>query len=456
MVEDDTDFEYKKKVAWDIFSEDQIDAAYDFCKGYTSFLSAVKTEREAVNQIKKLAESKGKKIHLNKHAGAAIIVPGSRPLSDGIRLIISHVDSPRLDLKQVPLFEDSDSNLAMLETHYYGGIKKFQWLTIPLALHGVIVKKDGTKVNLSIGEDPEDPVFCVPDLLPHLSHEVQGNKKVRDAIQGESLDIAFGNRPIKNKKNDKKENEGNNKLKKMVLQKLHEDYGLIEEDFISADIEAVPAYQPRDIGLDRALIGAYGQDDRVCVYSSLQAVLDIEKPTFTAIALFVDKEEIGSEGNTSAQVMTFLRSVLKQIDPNADIDAAMMKTKVISADVDAAVTPNYKQVFELKNASSIGKGVAMSKYTGHGGKYSANDAPAEYVGEIRTMLNEKKIPWQTGELGKVDKGGGGTVAKYFSRMGMSVIDLGPPVLSMHAPFEITSKLDVYAAYLAYKSFYLGE
>ena len=456
MVDEDTDFEYKKKSSWDIFSEDQINDAFDFCKGYISFLSKVKTEREAVKEIKSIVESKQKQLFLNKHAGAAVVVKGSRPISEGVRLIISHMDSPRLDLKQVPLFEDGDCNLALLETHYYGGIKKFQWLTIPLALHGVVIKQDGSKVDLSIGEKPGDPVFCVPDLLPHLSHEVQDNKKVRDAIQGESLDIAIGNQPFKNDDEDDEKNSGNNKLKKMVLQRLHDDYGLVEEDFVSADIEAVPAYQPKEIGFDRALIGGYGQDDRVCVYTSLQAIMDVENPVYTSIALFVDKEEIGSEGNTSAQAMAFLRSILKKIDSTVDIDTVMMNSKVISADVDAAVTPNYKQVFELKNASSLGNGVGMSKYTGHGGKYSANDAPAEYVGEIRSMLNSQNIPWQTGELGKVDKGGGGTVAKYFSRMGMNVIDLGPPVLSMHAPFEITSKLDVYASYLAYKKFLSSE
>ncbi len=456
MVDKDTDFEYKKKSSWDIFSDEQIDSAFDFCKGYISFLSKVKTEREAVREIKRIVDSKQKQLFLNKHAGAAVVVKGSRPISEGVRLIISHMDSPRLDLKQVPLFEDGDCNLALLETHYYGGIKKFQWLTIPLALHGVFVKQDGSKIDLTIGEKPGDPVFCVPDLLPHLSHEVQDNKKLRDAIQGESLDIVIGNRPFKNNDEDDEKNGGNNKLKKMVLQKLHDEYGLVEEDFVSADIEAVPAYQPKEIGFDRALIGGYGQDDRVCVYTSLQAILDIENPVYTSIALFVDKEEIGSEGNTSAQAMAFLRSILKQVDSTADVDAVMMNSQVISADVDAAVTPNYKQVFELKNASSLGNGVGMSKYTGHGGKYSANDAPAEYVGEIRSMLNSQNIPWQTGELGKVDKGGGGTVAKYFSRMGMNVIDLGPPVLSMHAPFEITSKLDVYASYLAYKKFLSSE
>ncbi len=456
MVEAEMDFEFKKKSTWTVFSDEQVTTAFNFCNGYKTFLSKAKTEREAIEEIKKQVEGKNKQLFLNKHAAAAIVVKGRRPMSEGVRLVISHVDSPRLDLKQVPLFEDSDSNLAMFETHYYGGIKKFHWLTIPLALHGIVVKQDGTKINLTIGENPDDPVFSVPDLLPHLSHEVQDNKKVRDAIEGESLDIVIGNRPFKDNGDDENKNGGNNDLKRMVLRKLHDDYGLIEEDFVSADIELVPAYQPKDIGFDRALIGGYGQDDRVCVYTSLQAILDLDRPAYTSIALFVDKEEIGSEGNTSAQSMTFLRSMLRQLDPTIDIDTVMMRSKVISADVDAAVTPNYKQVFELKNASSIGNGVAMSKYTGHGGKYSANDASAEYVAEIRNMLNGEKIPWQTGELGKVDKGGGGTVSKYFSRMGMSVIDLGPPVLSMHAPFEITSKLDVYAAYLAYSAFFSAE
>ncbi|MFO8077913.1 MAG: aminopeptidase, partial [Thermoplasmatota archaeon] len=360
------------------------------------------------------------------------------------KIVISHVDSPRLDLKQIPLFEDKDSNLALLETHYYGGIKKFQWLTIPLALHGIIIKKDGEKLNFHIGEDPKDPVFTVADILPHLSYDVQDKKKLRDAIQGESLDIVIGSKPL--------DGDDKNKIKDAILEKLHTDYGIVEEDFVSADLEAVPAYQPRDVGFDRSMIGSYGQDDRVCAYTSLQAILAIQNPEYTAIALFVDKEEIGSEGNTSAQVIPFLRTIIKQLDSSADIDNVMLHSKVLSADVDAAVTPNYKEVFELKNASTLGDGVSMSKYTGHGGKAGANDAPAEYVGEIRQMLNAHNIPWQTGELGKVDKGGGGTVAKFFSRMGMTVLDLGPPVLSMHSPFEVTSKVDVYASFLAYQAF----
>ncbi len=438
-------FSYKKKSAWEFFNKNQIKKIFKFAEEYKSFLNNSKTEREAIEEIINYANKNNKKILLNKNSCAAIYVKGEKPLSDGLRIVISHVDSPRLDLKQIPLFEDNDSNIALFETHYYGGIKKFQWLTIPLSLHGIIIKKDGTKIRFSIGEDEKDPVFHVPDILPHLSHDIQDTKKMNEAIKGESLDIVVGSIP---------ENEDDkNNIKKAILKKLNDDYGIIEEDFISAELEAVPSFKARDVGFDKSLIGSYGQDDRSCVFCSLKSIIDLKKPKYTAICLFVDKEEIGSEGVTSAQSTAFLRSIIKDIDKKIDIDNVMLKSKVISADVDAAVTPNYTDVFELKNSASLGFGVTMSKFTGHGGKYSANDATAEYVSEIRTLLNNMNIPWQTGELGKVDKGGGGTVAKYYSRLGMEVIDLGPPVLSMHSPYEITSKADIYSTYLAYKTFY---
>jgi len=444
MTQEKSHYSYGKKSGWNVFSEGQIQSAMNFCKEYKSFLSLVKTEREAIIYFQQHTPTEPAKLYLNKHAGGAIVLKGTKSLEDGLRLVIAHIDSPRLDLKQVPLFEDNDSKLALFETHYYGGIKKFQWLTIPLALHGIIVKKDGSIVPITIGEDTTDPVFVVGDILPHLSHEVQDKKKVQDAIKGESLDIVVGNRPV--------QGEYKEKIKVAILEILHNKYGIIEEDFVSADLEAVPAYKPRDIGFDGSMVGSYGQDDRVCAYTAFKAICDLKEPAYTAIALFVDKEEIGSEGNTSAQVVTFLRSIIKEIDPTADIDKVMLNSKVISADVDAAITPNYKEMFEIKNASSLGDGVSMSKFTGHGGKAGANDAPAEYVAEIRTLLNDHKIPWQTGELGKVDTGGGGTVAKFFARLGMTVIDLGPPVLSMHSPFEVTSKVDIYACYLAYLAF----
>ncbi len=437
-------FAYKKKSGWDIFSNVQIKKAFDFCENYKKFLNASKTEREAITQIADIAKKGKKKIILNKEKEAAIIITGKKPISEGLRIVISHVDAPRLDLKQIPLYEDTSSNVALFETHYYGGIKKFHWVTIPLSLHGVVYKKDGKKVTFSIGENEADPVFSVPDILPHLSHKVQDIKKMDEAIPGESLDIMIGSKPLTG--------DFSEKIKSAILEKLNKDYGMTEEDFVSAELEAVPAYKPRDIGFDRSLIGAYGQDDRASAYTSLKAVMDLKNPTHTALVLFVDKEEIGSEGNTTAQVTTFLRSILKEIDPKVDVDSVMIKSKVLSADVNSAVTPNFTDVFELKNASSLGYGVVMSKFTGHGGKYSANDASAEFVSEIRTILNKEKIPWQTAELGKVDTGGGGTVAKYYSRLGMEVLDMGPPVMSMHSPFEVTSKVDIYSAYLAYKAF----
>ncbi|MBN2599873.1 MAG: aminopeptidase [Candidatus Thermoplasmatota archaeon] len=444
MKDGESKYAYKKKSAWDILSKQQITTAFAFAEGYKTFLNTVKTEREAVQVIAEAAKKEKKTIVVNQEKSAAIILKGKKPVRDGLRIVISHIDSPRLDLKQVPLYQDSDSHLALFETHYYGGIKKFQWVVIPLALHGVIVKKDGKKITFTLGEDDLDPVFSVPDLLPHLSHDVQDNKKIDEAIKAESLDIVIGSLPARG---DFKE-----KIKAAILEKLHAEYDITEEDFISAELEAVPAYKARDIGFDRSLIGAYGQDDRICAYAALQAILDVKNPQHTVLTLFVDKEEIGSEGNASAQATVFLRSLIREHDANVDIDSVLLKSKVISADVSSAVTPNYTDVFELKNASSLGNGVVMSKYTGHGGKYSANDASAEYVAEIRALLDKAKVPWQTGELGKVDKGGGGTVAKYFSRLGMEVVDLGAPVLSMHSPYEVTSKVDLYASYLAYLAF----
>jgi aspartyl aminopeptidase len=437
-------FVYKKKTAWEIFTNEQIKKSFDFCIDYKKFLDCAKTERETISFINNSANKSKKKIFINHGKSAAIVIPGKKPVRDGIRIVISHVDSPRLDLKQIPLYEESSCNVTLLETHYYGGIKKFQWVVIPLAIHGVIIRKDGKKITFTLGENESDPVFSVPDLLPHLSHKVQDTKKLEDAIAGESLDILIGSQPAKG--------DFSEKIKTAILDKLNKEYGITEEDFISAELEMVPAFKARDMGFDKSLIAAYGQDDRACAYTSFRAIMDLKNPDYNCVGLFVDKEEIGSEGNTTAQVTTFLRFVIKKIDSTVDVDSVMLKSKVISADVNAAVTPNYTEVFELKNASTLGHGVVMSKFTGHGGKYSANDASAEYVAEIRNLLNKNKIPWQTAELGKVDNGGGGTVAKYFSRLGMEVIDLGPAVMSMHSPYEVTSKVDIYSSYLAYRAF----
>jgi aspartyl aminopeptidase len=444
MKDGESKYAYKKKSAWELFSKPQITTAFTFAEGYKTFLNEAKTEREAIHVIAEAAKKQKKKIVVNREKSAAIVIKGKKPVRDGLRIVISHIDSPRLDLKQVPLYQDSESHLALFETHYYGGIKKFQWVVIPLALHGVIVKKDGKKITFALGEDDRDPVFSVPDLLPHLSHDIQDNKKLDEAIKAESLDVVIGSLPAKG---DFKE-----KIKAAILEKLHADYDITEQDFISAELEAVPAFKARDMGFDRSLIGAYGQDDRICAYAALQAILDIKNPEHTVLSLFVDKEEIGSEGNASAQATSFLRSLIREQDANVDIDSVLLKSKVISADVSSAVTPNYTDAFDLKNASSLGNGIVMSKFTGHGGKYSANDASAEYIAEIRALLDRAKVPWQTGELGKVDKGGGGTVAKYFSRLGMEVVDLGAPVLSMHSPYEVASKADLYSSYLAYLAF----
>ena len=444
MKDGESKYAYKKKSAWELFSKQQTTTVFTFAEGYKTFLNTAKTEREAIKVIAEHAKKEKKKIIVHKEKAAAILVKGKKPLRDGLRIVISHIDSPRLDLKQVPLYQDAESHLALFETQYYGGIKKFHWVVIPLALHGVIVKKDGKKITFTLGEDARDPVFSVPDLLPHLSHDVQDTKKMNEAIKAESLDIVIGSLPARG---DFKE-----RIKAAILDKLHEEYDITEQDFISAELEAVPAFQARDLGFDRSLIGAYGQDDRISAYAALQAVLDVKTPQHTAFSLFVDKEEIGSEGNASAQANAFLRSLIREQDANVDIDSVLLNSKVISADVSAAVTPNYTDVFELKNASSLGNGVVMSKYTGHGGKYSANDASAEYIAEIRALLDKAKVPWQTGGLGKVDIGGGGTVAKYLSRLGMDVVDLGAPVLSMHSPYEVTSKVDLYASYLAYLAF----
>ncbi|MBN1281034.1 MAG: aminopeptidase [Candidatus Thermoplasmatota archaeon] len=444
MKNGESKYAYTKTTAWEQFTAPQLKHAMAFAEGYKTFLNEAKTEREAVHLIAQAAKRAKKTYVVTREKTAAVFTPGKTPIRNGLRIVIAHLDSPRLDLKQVPLYQDSDSHLALFETHYYGGIKKFHWVVIPLALHGVIVKKDGTTIPLRLGEDPSDPVFSVPDLLPHLSHEVQDTKKIDEAIKAESLDIVIGSIPARG---DFKE-----KIKAALLEKLHTMYGISEQDFLSAELEAVPVFQARDVGFDRSLVGGYGQDDRISVYAALQAVCDVRNPTHAAITLFVDKEEIGSEGNTSAQTPGLLRSVIKQLDPKADVDDVLTNSQVISADVQSAVTPNYTDVFELKNAAVLGSGVVMSKFTGHGGKYSANDASAEYVAQIRALLDHEKIPWQTGELGKVDKGGGGTVAKYFSRLGMEVIDLGAPVLSMHSPYEVTSKVDLYSAYLAYQAF----
>ena len=451
------------KPVWDVLTQKERKTALDFSKGYKKFLDAARTEREAVREIATMAKAKGfsetpskkplKYLKINREKSIALAVIGKKPLTEGFRIVTSHIDAPRLDLKQNPLYEDVD--LALLRTHYYGGIKKYQWVAIPLAIHGTIIKKDGTKLNLVLGEDDKDPVFTICDLLPHLSHKTQDTKKLRDAIVGEKLTILVGSIPFPDE-------EAKERFKLNILDILNKRWGLVEEDFLSAEIEVVPAFKTRDVGFDESLIGGYGQDDRVCAYCSLQAILSVEKqPEWTSIALFLDKEEIGSDGNTGAK-STFLELVVSDLfrlqkkNPTSEaLRQALFNAKALSADVNGAINPNYQDVHEKQNAARLGYGVCVTKFTGSGGKYNANDASAEYVGEIRRLFNENGVVWQMAELGKVDEGGGGTIAKYLAEYGMDMIDCGTVLLGMHSPFEISSKMDVYETFKAYKVFYIG-
>ena len=435
----------KPRSGWEILKgkDARIEA---YCREYISFLSEVKTEREAVSYLKERAShSRGLHVFENRGKAIAICRPGTMPLAEGIRIVVAHLDSSRLDLKANPLYEDTD--LVMLKTHYYGGIKKYQWLARPLALHGVVAKEDGNLVRIVIGEDEKEPCFTIEDLLPHLSGKAQYGKKVEDAFQGEKLNIICGSRPDLKAKDEK--------VKRQILALLHKKYGLVEEDFTSADLEVVPAGRAREVGFDRSLIGAYGQDDRVCSWAAFSAVCDVGKVPFTSITLLVDKEEIGSDGNTGAkslfleEVLWSLADILKQdINP----PRVLFRSKAISADANGGLDPEYPEVHEKTNAARLGYGVCITKFTGSRGKAGSSEAHAEYIGWIRSILNRKGIPWQTGELGKVDEGGGGTVAKFLAEYGMDIVDVGTPLLSMHAPFELSSKVDVYATYLAYRAF----
>ena len=449
---------YKPKNGLLRVSEEEKKQAFDFCEGYMRFLDDAKTEREAVEAAVKIAENAGftayepgrkyqagEKYYVNNRGkSAAFVVIGKKDVSNGVRIGAAHIDSPRLDLKPNPLYEDIE--LAMLKTHYYGGIKKYQWTAIPLALHGVFVKKNGETVKVKIGEDENDPCFVISDLLPHLAQE-QSKRTLSDGIRGEELNILIGSCPFK----DDSESE---LVKLNILNILYEKYGVTEEDFLSAELEIVPAFKARDIGFDRSMIGAYGHDDRVCAYPSLMACIECGVPEKTAICILADKEEIGSVGNTGLN-SDFVKHVISDIAraQNIEPEDAMRASQCLSADVNAAVDPTFQDVFEKKNASFLNYGVVITKYTGARGKSGSNDASAEYMGQIRAMLDDANIVWQIGELGKVDIGGGGTVALYIAGLGINTVDLGVPVLSMHAPFETVAKLDVFMAYRAMQEFF---
>ena len=432
-------------------------AADGYCEGYKAFLNSAKTEREAVKTAVAAAKAKGfeeyvrgkaynagDKVYINNRGKTvAFAVIGKQPVENGLNITAAHIDSPRLDLKPNPLYEDIE--LALFKTHYYGGIKKYQWTAVPLALHGVFAKKDGSVVEVSLGEKEGEPRFVVNDLLPHLASE-QNKRTLAEGIKGEELNVLIGSHPLKDDK-------GSELVKLNILKLLNEKYGITETDFLSAELELVPAFPACDIGFDRSMVGSYGQDDRVCAYPALTAVLDVEAPERTALAILTDKEEIGSDGNTGLN-SDFLRFVIGDLAKmqGGDGTVALRNSKCLSADVNAALDPTFQDVMERKNASKLNYGVVVTKYTGARGKASTSDASAEYVSEIRALLDKAGIVWQTGELGKVDIGGGGTVAMYIANMGVDVVDLGVPVLSMHAPFETTAKFDIYMCYRAMYEF----
>ena len=448
---------YKRKNGRLYSDESIVNAADSYCDGYKAFLDKAKTEREAAKAAMEMAKAAGftefehgkkygagdRVFFNNRGKTVAFAVIGKQPVENGVNITAAHIDSPRLDLKPNPLYEDVD--LALFKTHYYGGIKKYQWTAVPLALHGVFVLKDGTVKEVSVGEKEDEPKFVINDLLPHLASE-QIKRPLNEGIKGEELNVLIGSHPFKDDK-------GSELVKLNILKLLNEKYGVTEEDFLSAELEMVPAAHACDIGFDRSMIGAYGQDDRVCAYPALTAVLEVKTPERTALAILTDKEEVGSMGNTGLE-SDFLRYVVGDLAKmqGGDPTLALRRSKCLSADVNAAMDPTFQDVMERKNASFLNYGVVVTKYTGARGKSSTSDASAEYVAEVRALLDRENIVWQMGEMGKVDIGGGGTVAMFVANMGVDVVDLGVPVLSMHAPFETTAKFDVYMCYRAMYEF----
>ena len=446
----------KHESGWKKKSREEIASIFEFSEEYKRFLDQAKTEREAVRTIQGVLSSYGfsgdwqedKIYRINRGKEIIAFVKGTQSPADGFNIVVAHIDAPRLDLKQNPLYEDVD--LALLKTHYYGGIKKYQWVATPLAIHGVVAKTDGREIIFVIGENEDEPVFSIDDLLPHLSRKTQDEKKLSEAIDGEKLTLLFGSVPL--------EGEDKDPVKKGVLKILQDKYGVEEEDFVSAEIEIVPAFKARDVGIDRSMIGAYGQDDRVSAYTLLKAISETQEPQRPCLAIFVDKEEIGSEGNTSMRshfLHVFIDEIFEGLKLNgseAFIRKMLFQSRALSADVNGAMNPTFQDVHEKQNACYLGHGLCITKFTGHGGKVGANDAHAEYVATIRKIFNDEGVLWQTGELGKIDEGGGGTVAKFLAEYGMDIIDCGTPILTMHSPFEISSKLDVYETYRAFKAF----
>ncbi|KXS49819.1 MAG: peptidase M18 aminopeptidase I [Halanaerobium sp. 4-GBenrich] len=453
---------YQAKNAWTEMEEVERNEVFAFNEKYAKFLTENKTEREFasaavveleaagfknINEYEKL--EKGDKFYVENRSRALLAaVIGEKDLKEGLKIVGSHIDSPRLDLKPNPLYEDGE--MAMFKTHYYGGVKKYQWVTMPLALHGVVVKDDGSQIEIKIGEKEEDPVFFISDVLPHLGKK-QMKKSMTEGISGEQLNVVVGSIPVADE-------EAKDKIKTAVLNHLQAEYDFKEEDFISADLQIVPAFKTRDAGFDRALLAGYGHDDRVCSYTALEAILDVQNPEYTSVLLLMDREEVGSMGSTGMQSHFFEDQVANLVDLYYDdyseliVRKVMQNSKVLSADVSAAYDPDFAEVYAKHNSAYLGKGIVVSKYTGARGKAGASEASAEFMGEIRGIFNKAGVIWQTAELGKIDEGGGGTIAQFLANYNMDVVDCGPAVLSMHSPYEVVSKADVYHSYLAYNVF----
>lgn len=462
----------KTKSAWENYTKRELKELEQLSKAYRKFLNRGKTERECVTEIIQQAEKNGyqplqhaiengKRLKagdrlyaVNMEKAVILFQIGRQPLENGLNILGAHIDSPRLDIKQNPLYEDG--GFALLDTHYYGGIKKYQWVTIPLALHGVVVKKDGSKVNVNIGEEEDDPVFFISDLLVHLSAE-QLEKKAAKVIEGEALDIIIGNRPLPDKKGDKKDEKEKECITAYALKLLKDAYDMEESDFLSAELEIVPAGKAREAGLDRSMVLGYGQDDRVCAFSSMEAMFALEDVDRTACCILVDKEEIGSVGATGMQSHFFENMVAELMNLAGGYDElslrrALANARMLSSDVSSAFDPTYAASFDKKNVAYLGHGMVFNKFTGSRGKSGSNDANAEYLGFIRRIMEDAGVAYQTAELGKVDLGGGGTIAYILSLYGMDVVDCGVPVLNMHAPHEVTSKADLYEAKKGYEAF----
>ncbi len=452
----------KKENGWLKINSEQMKEIFDYCDGYIKFLNEAKTEREAIKRAKEIAISNGfsdvaehtslkpgdKIYSINHDKSMYLAIIGKEDIENGLNIIGSHVDSPRLDLKPNPIYEDEGG--VYLKTHYYGGIKKYQWTTIPLAIHGIIIKKNGEKINITIGDEDTDPIFTITDLLPHLATE-QMERKLKEGIKGEDLNLLIGSIPYQNE-------EISQSVKLNTLNILNQKYGITESDFLSSELEIVPAFKAKTMGFDWSMVAGYGQDDRVCVYTSLTALMNIQEPQTTSICILSDKEEIGSVGNTGMESQifeTFITEILDRLGKNKYnlLQRIFAKSQMLSADVGAGFDPIYANVSEKNNSAFLGKGITINKYTGSRGKSGASDANAEYVAKIKNMLEENSICYQISELGRIDVGGGGTIAYILANKGIDVLDCGVPVLSMHAPYEVTNKYDIYSAYKTYKAFW---